>query len=206
LFDRIILGNGGLPDITEPYAMPADIDAAVAEFQKALDSVPPQQPPFYDENGNPLVPPGVGANTGSGFGQWIAYAMYSKTFKTSMMVEALTYKPMPASELAAYNAPFPTEITMAGARAFPSLINQLVEVSIPAREKLKQYNKPFLTAFGANEQGFGPEIQQFYIDNVPGAAGQAHHRYPDASHFVQDDKGQDVAARVSKFMAANPIK
>ena len=39
---------------------------------------------------------------------------------------------------------------------------------------------------------------------VPGAVGQDHHRYPDASHFLQDDTGPDVAERVVRFMKENP--
>jgi haloalkane dehalogenase len=96
---------------------------------------------------------------------------------------------------------------MAAARTFPSLINQLAGgVSETILENLKTYNKPFMTIFGGNEQGVPPQVQQWYIDNIAGAAGQEHHRYPDASHFVQDDKGADVAARVNKFMVVNPIK
>jgi haloalkane dehalogenase len=109
-------------------------------------------------------------------------------------------------ELDAYDAPFPNESTMAAPRTFPSLINQLVGVSRPAFERLKQYDKPFLTVFGDNELGVPPGSQSsLIIDNVRGAAGQAHHRYPDSSHYVQDDKGPDAAARVVRFMQANPL-
>jgi haloalkane dehalogenase len=99
LFDRIVFGNGGVPDIKEPYAMPSDIDAAVKQFQTSLESTPAQQPRYFDENGNPLTPLPVGGE--DPFGTWIAYAMYSKDFKPSLMVEALTYFPVTAEELAA---------------------------------------------------------------------------------------------------------
>ena len=40
-------------------------------------------------------------------------------------------------------------------------------------------------------------IQAEIRDTVPGAAGQAHHAYPDANHFIQEDEGVDLARRVN---------
>jgi haloalkane dehalogenase len=205
LFDRIILGNGGFPDVKEPYTMPEDIDAAVAGFDRTISMVPPQQPAFFDENGNSTIPIGTGGEGSDPFGDWIAYAMYAEDFSAGKFVEALTYRPLTPEERAAYSAPFPTRITTAGPRSFPTLINQTIGLYEPVTAKLAAYDKPFLTIFGANEPGVAPTVQQWFVDNVPGAAGQAHHRYPDASHFLQDDKGADIAARVNTFMADNPF-
>lgn len=211
-FDRIVLGNGGLPVLEEPYALPDDIDAAVARFGQTISMIPPQQPIFSNDvaEGNSLIPgndgaEGAGAGGEGVFGQWIAYARYAEDFEPARFVEALTYGALTPEELAGYAAPFPTRITMAGPRTFPSLINELVGLSEPATEKLTRYEKPFLTIFGANEPGLSPAIQQWFIDSVPGAAGQAHHRFPDASHFLQDDKGEEIAERVVRFIADNPF-
>jgi haloalkane dehalogenase len=219
LFDRIILGNGGLPVIKEPYATPDDIDAAVAVVGQTISMIPPEQPAFFDEEGNSVIPngegnslipgadggEGAGAGGASFFGQWITYAMYAEDFEPAKLVEALTHRALTPEELAGYAAPFPTRITMAGPRTFPSLINEMVGLSEPATEELTRYEKPFLTIFGANEPGVSPAIQGWFIDNVPGAMGQAHHRFPDASHFLQDDKGREIAERVVRFLADNPL-
>jgi haloalkane dehalogenase len=203
MFDRIVLGNGGLPVLTEPYAIPEDIEGAVASFGQTINMIPPNQPAFYDENGNSTLPDDV--EVGGGFGTWMAYAFYAEDFSAGKFVEALTYRALTPEERAAYSAPFPTRITMAGPRTFPTLINEMIGLSEPAMEQLTRFDKPFLTIFGGNEPGVPPEAQQWFIDNVPGAAGQVHHRYPDASHFVQDDKGADIAARVNQFKADNPF-
>ena len=204
MFDRIILGNGGFPALEEPYAVPDDVDAAVAGFGRTMGIIPPKQPAFFDNEGNSLVPVGDGEGQG-GFGQWIAYAMYAEDFRPSKMLEALTYDALTPEELAAYDAPFPTRIAMAGPRTFPSLVNQTVGLSEPVMAELARYTKPFLTIFGANEPGVSPAVQQWFVDNVPGAAGQEHHRFPDASHFLQDDKGREIAERVNRFIADNPL-
>lgn len=209
LFDRIVLGNGGFPALEEPYALPDDIDAAVAGFGRTISTIPPQQPAFFDAEGNATIPVGDGAEGAgegvNGFGQWIAYARYAEDFEPARFVEALTYGALTPEELAGYAAPFPTRITMAGPRTFPSLINQTVGLSEPVTAELTRYEKPFLTIFGANEPGVSPDVQGWFIDNVPGAAGQAHHRFPDASHFLQDDKGKEIADRVVRFLADNPL-
>ncbi len=205
LFDHIILGNGGFPDVKQPYVMPTDIEAAVTGFGKTISMVPPQQPAFFDANGNSTIPIGTGGDGSDPFGDWIAYAMYAEDFSAGKFVEALTYRALTPEERAAYSAPFPTRITMAGPRTFPTLINQTIGLYEPVTAKLTRFDKPFLTIFGANEPGVSPDIQQWFIDNVPGAVGQAHHRYPDASHFLQDDKGADIAMKVNQFMADNPF-
>lgn len=40
---------------------------------------------------------------------------------------------------------------------------------------------------------------------IPGATGQAHTTISDGGHFLQEDKGEDLAAVIVDFIAANPI-
>ncbi len=203
LFDRMVIGNGGLPVVEEIAPLPDDIEASNAAFDQLLNIIPPNQPPFFDAEGNSLLPANGGVE--GGFGQWIAYAMYYPDFKPSMMLEALTYGALTPEETAAYDAPFPTPITMAGPRSFPSLLNTLVGVLEPAREGLSNYDKPLLTIFGLNEPADVTAAQNWMIDTIPGAAGQPHHLFRDASHFLQDDKGAEIAEMVNQFITDNPL-
>jgi haloalkane dehalogenase len=205
VFSRIVLGNGGLPSYEKVLEMPKDVDAAARSFGSMLNMVPRKQPYFYDENGKSTFGGGGDMDGNAAFANWIAFAMHSTEFQPSMMLEALTFDELTPDELAAYNAPFPSRITMAAPRTFPSLINQLVGISGPAKESLKTYRGPFLTIVGGNEPGVPAEVQNWFIDNVPGAKGQKHHRYRDASHYLQDDKGADIAERVSAFIKDNPL-
>ena len=111
-------------------------------------------------------------------------------------------------EEAAYDAPFPDLIYMSGVRVFPSLINTLGEypTNIGARLVFNEFEKPLLTLFGRLDQNMGSEAVQAELrDTVPGAQGQPHHAYPDAAHFIQEDKGEDLAWRVVDFIGANPL-
>lgn len=40
---------------------------------------------------------------------------------------------------------------------------------------------------------------------MPGARGQPHQSYEDANHFIQEDKGEDLARRVVDFVRGNSI-
>jgi haloalkane dehalogenase len=203
-FDRIILGNGGFPNIDKPYPLPKDVNAAVAQFGQTIRMIPPQQPAFFDAQGRSTIPLNSAEGGANPFGDWIAYAMYAEDFKPSAFIEALTYHPLTPEQRAAYDAPFPNRIMMAAPRTFPSLVNQTAGRYQSVMDGLKRYNKPFLTIFGSNEPGVSPAVQQWFIDNVPGAKGQDHHRLPDASHFLQDDKGAEIAGRINQFIAKNP--
>jgi haloalkane dehalogenase len=205
LFSRVILGNGGIPVVTAVATLPADPKAAAAEFDRLLSSIPDQQPAFFDDKGKLLLPSGSGAPEGqaAGFGQWIVYARDFEGFEPSRMVEALTYRALTPDERAAYDAPCPSRIYLAGPRTFPGLLNDLVGTSAARKEGLKAFKGPFLTLFGGNDPGLaGDDTQEWMQANLTGAANQPHHRYQDASHFLQDDQGADLARRVDEFIKA----
>jgi haloalkane dehalogenase len=69
------------------------------------------------------------------------------------------------------------------------------------------FERPFLTLWASNDPGnLGScEAQQIFIDNVPGAVDQPHDRLPEASHFLQDDQGEEIARRLVEFYAT-PIE
>jgi haloalkane dehalogenase len=171
--------------------------------------IPAQQPKFFDENGKSIFPAPKapeGASEYDAFGPWIVYARTAESFKPSNVVQAMTYRPLPEAQQAAYDAPYPARIAMGGPRTWPGMMNDLVGIAEPRREALKGYTRPFLTITGANEPG-PPDMWDgsiWIIANVPGAKGQPHHRYPDASHFVQEEKGSDIAKRIDAFIKANP--
>ena len=77
--------------------------------------------------------------------------------------------------------------------------------TLPALAALGEFDKPFLALAGRFDPNLGSEAtQNAWIERVPGARGQDHRRY-EASHFIQEDVGRDLAAQVVAFMRANPI-
>lgn len=206
LFDRMVIGNGGLPVVKSAAALPADIAKSNAAFRQLITFLPPVQPPFFDAQGKSLLPTPPDGKQDDLFGQWMAYAMYDESFRPSLMLEALTYKALTPEQRAAYDAPYPTRIAASGFRVFPSLRDQLVGITESRLEALKSYKRPFLLIFGANDPGLVGEGdgRKWMRESIPGAKGQPHYTFPDASHFLQDDKGREIAVRVDAFIKANP--
>ncbi len=69
---------------------------------------------------------------------------------------------------------------------------------------LGKFEKPFLTLFGRLDPNLGSEeVQNQFINHVPGAQGQPHDHF-DAHHFLQEDIGALLAERVNAFIADNP--
>jgi haloalkane dehalogenase len=107
--------------------------------------------------------------------------------------------------LAAYEAPFPGEEYKEAARAFPNLVPVTPEdPAAPACratvQALTQWTKPFLTAFSDGDpitRGGDKLLQAF----IPGAAGQPHTTITGAGHFLQEDKGEELAEVIVEFVA-----
>jgi len=204
-FDRVVVGNGFLPVFAEGTVvaeLPDRPRVTRQLFHTNMSNAPDQQEPLYDEDGNRVTP--INEDY---FGIWIDYARNDERFTASRILEMQTYFPLTVEEEAAYDAPFPSRTYMGGPRAFPGLVNQLPGITQVAWEGLHAFEKPFLTIWGNNDPGnLGrPEVQQTLLDGIPGTEGWDHVRLREASHFLQDDQGADIARRVNEFIARSPI-
>jgi pimeloyl-ACP methyl ester carboxylesterase len=202
-FARIAVGDGTLPVVpagVQPFLVVEDPDVPDDSIMMPFGAIPDQQVPFFTEECPPQMP------DGGGFDQWMRYALKAPGFHASEVVEALTWFDVPADEEAAYDAPFPSRTHMAGVRVFPSLVNDLSGLNADAWAGLTAFEKPFLTLWAANDPGnLGRcETQDALIEAIPGAVGQPHDRLPEASHFLQDDQGPEIARRLVEFFRSEP--
>jgi haloalkane dehalogenase len=156
----------------------------------------------------------IAANTGIPLGEgegefmkmWVGMMRDAITFPMDQMVPTGMTHAITPGELAAYKAPFPDPSYEAGICEFPMLIavqpdNPGVPANREAWEKLGRFEKPFLTLFGAKDpvtRGGEKRIQQ----HVPGASGQPHHVFPDASHFLQEDVPEELVSRMLDWIQA----
>ena len=70
---------------------------------------------------------------------------------------------------------------------------------------LERWEKPFLTAFSDRDpitRGMDRIVQR----RIPGAAGQAHTTIRGAGHFLQEDRGPELARVVVEFMAGDTAR
>ncbi|GAC1443144.1 MAG: haloalkane dehalogenase [Mycobacteriales bacterium] len=107
-------------------------------------------------------------------------------------------------EVAAYEAPFPDASYKAGPRAFPALIPQTLDnPATPGNQAawrvLETWDKPFLCAFSdADPITAGGE--RMLMGKIPGAKGQPHTTIAGGGHFLQEDRGPELAKVVVDWL------
>jgi haloalkane dehalogenase len=141
------------------------------------------------------------------FHVWQTFAAWSPWFPISRIVAAGCRRRLAPAVRAAYDAPFPGARYKAGARAFPALVpTRPDDPAAPANQRawevLSRWEKPFLTAFSDGDpimRGMAAVFQR----RVPGARGQPHTTLRGAGHFLQEDRGPELARVVANFIAAS---
>ena len=158
----------------------------------------------------------VAANTGlptgdqkmsDAFLAWQRYSQETQVFHVGGIVKGGCATELAPDVVAAYDAPFPEDSFTAGARRFPMLVptspdDPAAPANRRAWEALTAWDKPLLTAFSDKDPvtaGFDRVLQAA----VPGAKGQPHTVIEGAGHFLQEDKGEELARAVVDFVRAS---
>jgi haloalkane dehalogenase len=152
---------------------------------------------------NTFLPAGEAPTTA--FLRWREFSQGAAELPIGRVIEAGTTTELSDEVVAAYEAPFPDESYKAGAREFPVLVpispdDPAVPANRRAWEGLERFEKPFLTAFSDADpvtRGLDAEFQR----RVPGASGQPHTTIAGAGHFLQEDRGEDLARVVVDWLA-----
>lgn len=165
-FDRVAIGNGGMPDGTRALT-----DAFMA---------------------------------------WQKFSKESPSFTASSIINGGTTTELTAAVLAAYDAPFPDDAHKVASRIIPSLVptgsdDPAAADNQAAWEVLECFTRPFLLTFSDGDP-ITSGGDRVFLRRVPGTQGQAHTTVEGAGHFLQEDKGPELAAILNAFIAANPTQ
>lgn len=157
---------------------------------------------------NTFLPTGDGTPS-EAFLAWRKFSQEVPDFDSGRIIKGAVTTELSEEIIAAYNAPFPDDSYKAAARQFPTLVP--VSTDDPEREPnkaawdtLKQFNKPFLTAFSDSDP-VTKGGEQLFQKLVPGCAGQNHTIIKNGGHFLQEDQGIALADVVVEFMQNNPL-
>jgi len=153
--------------------------------------------------GNTMLPNGKG-KASEAFLQWQAYSKSAEVLAIDKIMQNSTVSELTEDELNAYWSPFPDKEYMAGAKIFPSLVptspeDPAVPTNIEAWKGLSSFTKPFLCLFSDKDPitaGGDRVLKKF----IPGTNGMPHQIITDAGHFLQEDKGEDIAKIMVGFM------
>jgi haloalkane dehalogenase len=155
---------------------------------------------------NTGLPTGEGP-IGDAFMAWRKFSQETPTFPVGQIVQGGCANALPPEVVAAYDAPFPDERFKAGARQFPILVpiapdDPAVPANRKAWEVLRRWEKPFLTAFSDGDPVTkGGEL--LLQSAIPGARNQPHTTIKGAGHFLQEDKGEELARVIVDFIRVN---
>ena len=152
-------------------------------------------------------------NTGIGGGgapsaQWLRFRTVVRELGGAIdigrLVEAGTAQGLPDAVRAAYDAPFPTPESKAGALAFPELVpaepeHPNTEPMNRVRDALRTWDKPALVVWGAEDSVLPLRVAEMFVSLLPNASGPV--AIEGASHFLQEDKPDEVAAAINGFLA-----
>jgi len=140
---------------------------------------------------------------------WRKFSRESPKFDIARIIQGATTSKLTREIRNGYDAPFPDNSYKAGARIMPSLVPINTEdpehkANKKAIEEFKKWEKPFLTAFSDSD----PVTRggdQFWQKYIPGAKDQNHTTIKDAGHFLQEDKGPEIANLIVNFIKNNPL-
>jgi haloalkane dehalogenase len=153
--------------------------------------------------GNTGLPTGHEAPT-KDFLAWQEFSQTTPDFAVGVIISMAVVTPMAPEVVAAYDAPFPDDAFKAGARVFPTLVptspeDPACEANTLARKALTQWEKPFLTLFSDGDP-ITRGGERWFQQHVPGAQGQPHATIAGGGHFLQEDKGPELAEHVAAFI------
>jgi haloalkane dehalogenase len=155
--------------------------------------------------GNGALPTGT-TPVPKAFKIWRTFSRYSPWLPIGRIVKFGCAQGLMPHEVAAYDAPFPSGKYRVAARVFPGFVPTTPQDPERARneaawEVFKRWDKPFLTLFGTRDPiTKGGELM--WQELVPGAKGQPHTKIRGAGHFLQEDKGAEVAQHLAAFVKA----
>jgi haloalkane dehalogenase len=110
---------------------------------------------------------------------------------------------LPDEVVEVYDAPFPVPESKAGVLAFPELVpvesdNPSAARMLEVREALSRWEKPTLVLFSDSDPIFTPAAAERMAARIPGAGPPEI--VAGAGHFLQEDKGEEIAERIVRFL------
>jgi len=153
--------------------------------------------------GNGGLPTGHGPAS-EAFLAWQRFSQETEDFPVGRIIDGGCTTSLAPEVVAAYDAPYPDDSYKAAVRVFPSLVPTSSEdPATPDQEAawrvLERFERPFLLCFSDSDPitrgGDAP-----FLAKVPGAQGQAHTTIEGGGHFLQEDRGPELAQVLVDFI------
>ncbi len=151
-------------------------------------------------SGKPLSP---------GFMAWRTFAEKSQDMDIGRVIDGATVSKLTPEVLAAYNAPFPDLSYKGGAMKFPLLVPisedaEALPAMRQAAERLKSWTKPALIMF-SDKDPVTVGGDKYFRALIPSAKDEPEITIAGGGHFLQEDKGEEIAEQIAAFIERRPI-
>jgi haloalkane dehalogenase len=140
-----------------------------------------------------------------GFLAWRDFAERNPDLPVGFVIQGATATEVPDQVVAAYEAPFPSPESKAGAAQFPLLVPTSEDQPGAATmrevaDELTRWQKPALVAFSDQDPVFPfPRGGERFVELIPTVDEQV--KIEGAAHFLQEDRGELLAAEILRFLA-----
>jgi haloalkane dehalogenase len=156
----------------------------------------------------PKTPTDDELNTDIPFLGWRKFSRVVPDLPVGQLLQMATVNDLPPDVIKAYEAPFPDVTYKAGAKAWPSLVPMFadmpgVEENKRARAVFSEWRKPVLTLFSDGDpitRGGDAVFRAL----IPSAREEPEITIKDAGHFLQEDKGEEIADQIIAFIKRRP--
>jgi haloalkane dehalogenase len=143
---------------------------------------------------------------GEAFLRWQNYSQETPVFHVGGIIRGGCKTDLSPEVIEAYNAPFPDDSYKEGARQFPLLVptkpdDPASEANRAAWKVLAAWEKPFLCAFSDQDPVTRGGDRAFQA-MVPGTKGQPHTTIEGGGHFLQEDRGEELARVIVEWLGA----
>ena len=152
---------------------------------------------------NTYLPTGD-TDPGEAFRAWRTFSQEVEVFPTGAILNMGCTTDLAPEVIAAYDAPFPDQTYVEGARQFPLLVpatpdDPATSDNRAAWEVLERFDKPFLTAFSDGDP-ITAGAYRMLQDRIAGARDRQHVTIVGGGHFLQEDRGPELAEAVINFV------
>lgn len=137
------------------------------------------------------------------YGNWASYFHHAESIEIGEVMQILTTRELSSAEMAAYDAPFLNGDFHVATRIMPQIVATGLPEARKAWEFLRSSKMPVLTLFSDKDPFLAGQGIDKQFQALPGAQGQPHEETQNASHFLQEDLGPELAGKVLSWLG-NP--